>query len=145
MALKSIANPNAAYQGSVPKADAVSEGSQKKATKAAKAPSAERISRAAPFEQDVLNKDDADGSVKVIGAGTEALKKAAEEINRNAKNSEAVFGVHDGTNRITIKIIDKDTREVLKEYPPEQTLDMIAKVWEMAGLMVDENNFSESQ
>lgn len=54
------------------------------------------------------------------------------------KNSEAVFGVHDGTNRITIKIIDKDTREVLKEYPPEQTLDMIAKVWEMAGLMVDE-------
>ena len=128
MALKSIANPNAAYQGSVPKADAVSEGSQKKATKAAKA----------PFEQDVLNKDDADGSVKVIGAGTEALKKAAEEINRNAKNSEAVFGVHDGTNRITIKIIDKDTREVLKEYPPEQTLDMIAKVWEMAGLMVDE-------
>lgn len=66
------------------------------------------------------------------------MKKAAEEINRNAKNSEAVFGVHDGTNRITIKIIDKDTREVLKEYPPEQTLDMIAKVWEMAGLMVDE-------
>jgi len=33
---------------------------------------------------------------------------------------------------------DKDTKEVLKEYPPEKTLDMIAKVWEVAGLLVDE-------
>ena len=38
----------------------------------------------------------------------------------------------------TIKIIDKDTKKVLKEIPPEKTLDMIAKVWELAGLMVDE-------
>ena len=37
-----------------------------------------------------------------------------------------------------IKIIDKDSKEVLKEYPPEKTLDMIAKVWEVAGLLVDE-------
>jgi len=27
---------------------------------------------------------------------------------------------------------------VIKEYPPEKTLDMIQKLWEMAGLMVDE-------
>ena len=42
------------------------------------------------------------------------------------------------TNRVTIKIVDKDTKKVLKEYPPEKTLDMIAKVWEMAGLLVDQ-------
>ena len=66
------------------------------------------------------------------------IKKAVDEINKKAANSEAVFGIHDATNRVTIKIIDKETKEVLKEYPPEKTLDMIAKVWEMAGLMVDE-------
>lgn len=59
-------------------------------------------------------------------------------MNKNATNSEAVFGVHDSTNRVTIKIVDKQTKEVLKEYPPEKTLDMIAKVWELAGLLVDE-------
>ena len=53
-------------------------------------------------------------------------------------NSEAIFGIHDKTNRVMIKIIDKDTKKVIREYPPEKTLDMIAKVWEMAGLMVDE-------
>ena len=62
-----------------------------------------------------------------------------EEINKNMINtSEAIFGIHEETNRVTIKIVDKNTKEVVKEYPPEKTLDMIAKVWEMAGLMVDE-------
>jgi len=69
---------------------------------------------------------------------SEKIKKAVDEINKNAINSEAVFGIHEATNRVTIKIIDKKTREVIKELPPEKTLDMIAKVWEIAGIMVDE-------
>lgn len=70
--------------------------------------------------------------------GNEAMRRAVEEINKNAKNSEAVFEFHEKTNRVTIKIIDKQSKEVIKEFPPEKTLDMIAKVWEMAGLMVDQ-------
>ena len=66
------------------------------------------------------------------------IKKAVEEINKKSKESEAVFGIHEGTNKVTIKIVDKKTKEVIKEFPPEKTLDMIARVWEMAGLMVDE-------
>lgn len=71
-------------------------------------------------------------------AGSKQIRKAIDEINKKAVNSEAIFGIHDKTNRVMIKIIDKDTKKVIKEYPPEKTLDMIAKVWEMAGLMVDE-------
>ena len=64
----------------------------------------------------------------LVGAGNNTqIRKAVE-----------VFGIHDATNRVMIKIVDKDTKEVLKEYPPEKTLDMIAKVWEVAGLLVDE-------
>ena len=75
----------------------------------------------------------------LVGAGNNTqIRKAVEEINKKAHNSEAVFGIHDATNRVMIKIVDKDTKEVLKEYPPEKTLDMIAKVWEVAGLLVDE-------
>ncbi len=59
-------------------------------------------------------------------------------MNKKMAHSEAVFGIHEATNRVTIKIIDKDSREVIKELPPEKTLDMIAKVWEMAGILVDE-------
>ena len=59
-------------------------------------------------------------------------------MNKNMSHSEAVFGIHEETNRVTIKIVDKDTKEVIKELPPEKTLDMIAKAWELAGLLVDE-------
>lgn len=68
----------------------------------------------------------------------ESLHKAVEEINKKMANSEAVFGFHDETNRVTIKIVDKESKKVIKELPPEKTLDMIARVWEMAGILVDE-------
>ena len=68
----------------------------------------------------------------------EQIRKAVSEINKKANGTEAVFGIHDKTNRVTIKIVDKETKKVIREYPPEETLDMIAKVWELAGLMVDE-------
>lgn len=66
------------------------------------------------------------------------IRKAVDDLNKKMSNSEAIFGIHDKTNRVTIKIVDKKTKEVIKELPPEKTLDMIAKVWEMAGIMVDE-------
>ena len=68
----------------------------------------------------------------------EQIKKAVEDLNRKMEHSEAVFGIHEDTNRVTIKIVDRDTKKVIKELPPEKTLDMIAKVWEMAGILVDE-------
>lgn len=67
------------------------------------------------------------------------LKKSVEEINtRLGSNTECIFGFHDETNRVTIKIVDRETKELVKEIPPEKTLEMIAKIWECAGLLVDE-------
>lgn len=72
-------------------------------------------------------------------ATSDQIKKAVEELNRKINaNTEAVFGMHEATNRVTIKIVDKSTKEVIREVPPEKTLDMIAKVWEIAGILVDE-------
>lgn len=71
-------------------------------------------------------------------ATNEQIRKAVEQLNKKIGNSEAIFGIHEATNRVTIKIVDKDTKEVVKELPPEKTLDMIARVWDMAGILVDE-------
>ena len=71
-------------------------------------------------------------------ASQERIRKAVENINKNLQDSEAIFGIHEKTNRVTIKIVDKKSKEVIKELPAEKTLDMIAKAWELAGLMVDE-------
>lgn len=89
-------------------------------------------------------KDGSEGDAKqqssnnANSASEEQIKKAVEAINKKMTNSEAIFGIHEQTNRITIKLVDKETKETIKELPPEKTLDMIAKVWEIAGLLVDE-------
>lgn len=69
----------------------------------------------------------------------ETVKQTISDVNRRLmNNTECRFGVHEKTNRVTIQIVDKDTQEVVKELPPEKTLDMIAKAWELAGILVDE-------
>lgn len=86
--------------------------------------------------------DDGQSGAQNRQAGTEAeskrIREAVEEMNKKMANSEAQFGIHEATNRVTIKIVDKQTKEVIKELPPEKTLDMIARIWDMAGLLVDE-------
>ncbi len=70
----------------------------------------------------------------------EQLRKAVANVSKHItnQNSELQFGIHEGTHRVTIKVIDRETKKVIKELPPEKTLDMIAKAWELAGIMVDE-------
>lgn len=97
------------------------------------------IDKTTPIVTQVTEGGDQKGNKQNGGqAQNEQLRKAVEQINKKMSNSEAVYGIHEATNRITIKIVDKETKETIKEFPPEQTLDMIAKVWELAGIMVDE-------
>ena len=68
-------------------------------------------------------------------ASIKELKDIQKVINRN---TIAEFGYNEPTNRITIKIKDKDTDEVIKEIPSEKALEILAKAWELAGILVDE-------
>lgn len=70
-------------------------------------------------------------------SSSEQLKKAVSDINRKMKNTSCQFGIHEATNRVMIKLIDDETKEVIREFPAEETLDIIAKAWELAGILVD--------
>lgn len=71
-------------------------------------------------------------------AENERIQKAIERMNAQLPNSEIKFGIHEKTDRVMIKLLDKETKEVIKEFPPEKTLDMIAKCMEIAGVLLDE-------
>ena len=71
--------------------------------------------------------------------GSSAKDNDVKDIRKVLNNNTiAEFGYNEPTNRITIKIKDKDTDEVIKEIPSEKALEMLAKAWELAGIMVDE-------
>lgn len=84
------------------------------------------------------NSNAQEGQEGSSSSSNESARQAAYTYNKLTNNTKAVFGVNEATNRVTIKIVDKDTDEIVREFPAEKTLDMIARVWEMAGIMVDE-------
>ena len=68
------------------------------------------------------------------------LKQAIEEANRKAKltNTAREYSYDEVTNRVCIKVTDKDTEKVIREVPTEESLKRIARMLETAGLVVDE-------
>lgn len=70
----------------------------------------------------------------------EQVVKAVERAIKamQGKTTSLEFTVHEQTKLIAVKVLDKETGEVIREVPPEKTLDFVAKLWEMAGLLVDE-------
>jgi flagellar protein FlaG len=70
----------------------------------------------------------------------EKIKKAIEKANKAAtQRTHCEFNYHEDTNRISISIKDDKTGDVIKEIPAEETLDMLSKMWEIAGLFIDDS------
>lgn len=66
-----------------------------------------------------------------------AIQHANEQIRQTGK-TRCEFSYHEKTNRISIKVMDAETKEVIREIPAEETLQMVEKMWELAGILVDE-------
>lgn len=99
--------------------------------------------------QDMINNVYADkdieknnSTVKENSISKETLDKLVTEVNHKYKlaNKEFSYDIHEKTNRVTVKIKDSETGEVIKEIPSEESLDLAAKIMEMAGLLVDEKS-----
>ncbi len=92
-------------------------------------------------EQDKKKKED-EAAVQTEGkeVPTDKIRSAVDTINKQIamRHTNCSFKYHDDTNRISITVKDTDTDEVIREIPAEKALDMLAKAWELAGLMVDE-------
>ena len=68
------------------------------------------------------------------------LKNAIDKANKQMRphRTRFEFSYHEETKRVSITVRDRETSEVIKEIPPEQALEMLEKLWEIAGFLVDE-------
>jgi flagellar protein FlaG len=64
------------------------------------------------------------------------IEKANKALQLRSTSFE--FAVHKQTKQIMVKVFDKDSGEIIREIPPQKVLDMVAKMWELAGLLIDE-------
>lgn len=97
----------------------------------------EAVAPVKPVVEDIkVNTEDA-GSDKNREYSNEQIKKTVADMNKKLQNISCQYGIHEGTGRVTIKMVDRETKDVIKEFPAEETLELIAKAWELAGIMVD--------
>lgn len=68
------------------------------------------------------------------------IKSKIDQANSELRHAKTGldFKYHEATKRVSITVYDKDTKEVIREIPPEKTLDMLEKMWELAGMVVDD-------
>lgn len=64
---------------------------------------------------------------------TETLNELMAQWNADLK-----FAVHRDTGEIMVKFVNSKTNKVIKEFPPEEYLDMIANIRKYIGNVVDE-------
>ena len=65
-----------------------------------------------------------------------AIEKANQKLI--GSNRQVQLSVHQKTKAIMAKVIDTETKEVVREIPSEKMLDMVYSMMENAGLVVDE-------
>jgi flagellar protein FlaG len=81
-----------------------------------------------------------DGASRLGAISEGEVNMQVREINSQllSRNLELNYKRHEGTNQYFLTIYNRDTREVVREIPPERSLDMLARIWEMTGIFMSE-------
>ena len=70
----------------------------------------------------------------------EELRKEIDGMNKwlQMTNTHIKFTLHEELNEYYVQVINDQTQEVIREVPSKKMMDMVAKIHEMVGLLVDE-------
>ncbi|MDC9497151.1 MULTISPECIES: flagellar protein FlaG [unclassified Pseudoalteromonas] len=70
----------------------------------------------------------------------EQLEKVAQQLQdfMGEMNRSLQFQVDEDSGRDVIKVLDKDTGDIIKQYPSEEVLSLVSKLSETAGLLIDQ-------
>lgn len=66
------------------------------------------------------------------------IDSAISKANSRLSKTRCEYSYDEVTRRVSIKVFDKESEELIREVPPEKSLEMLRKMWELAGIVVDE-------
>lgn len=71
---------------------------------------------------------------------TKEVKDSVDKLNKllEGQDIRLEYEIYGKFRDLTIRLINTKTKEVIKEIPPRKIIDMVAKLCEMAGVLVDE-------
>ena len=95
----------------------------------------------AGLESAVKKQENHPGLIKTESAyKSDILEKIIADLNKKLlmAGRELVRSIHEKTGEVMVKVIDTDTGEIIREIPREKSLDILAKILEQTGLLIDE-------
>jgi flagellar protein FlaG len=96
----------------------------------------ETFSEGIPSKEKQQDAEEARRAEEAIQISQPLLDEVQEEINQ-LHHVRLQFSLHKETGRTTIKVIDKETEQLIREIPPKDLLDLAAKMDEMIGILFD--------
>ena len=85
------------------------------------------------IKEDLLSKEEVVRMEEELLEDIERLNQTVRTFDRKLE-----FQLHRDTDRYYVQVIDVIDDEIIREIPPEQVLDLLAKIDEMIGLIIDE-------
>ncbi|RXZ83557.1 flagellar protein FlaG [Paenibacillaceae bacterium] len=75
-----------------------------------------------------------------MSIGEEQLVRNIDRAIKALQGPETAveISVHEKTRAFMVKVLNKETGELIREIPPEKTLELVAKMMEFAGIIIDE-------
>jgi flagellar protein FlaG len=73
-------------------------------------------------------------------ASTDQIKQAVEDINQSMKQqlNGLEFVIDEDTNRSVVKVIDSETKEVIRQFPSQETLQIAKSLDDTLGKIINE-------
>lgn len=89
--------------------------------------------------QNSMDQEEQKGNVfEVKDPTVNSIDSTFSKANSKLAKTRCEYSYDEDTKRVSIKVFDKDSDELIREVPPEKSLEMLQKMWELAGIMVDE-------
>lgn len=67
-----------------------------------------------------------------------SINAAISVLNSQIAKTHCAYAYDEVTRRVSIKVYDDETDELIREVPPEKSLEALKKMWEIAGIIIDE-------
>lgn len=92
-------------------------------------------------QSDTAKDQKADDKQKTNKLDEKSVSQMTKELNKlmSSINCDLEFQYHKEVNVMSVKMVDKNTQEVIKEYPPEDMIKGMIKAREWIGAFLDRN------
>ena len=83
------------------------------------------------YEEEISDAE-AEGRIKSV------IDQANEKVKQQNGYRRLAFSYNKETKKVSIKVYDEITKEIIREIPPEKTNVILDKIHDLAGIIVDE-------